>query len=184
MVRWVHKLQDSINNSIKYNRIYKIAPAVFYMYLRSHGIPVSSNELIDKLELDRYIFLRKIKYFYGFLPKYSNRDKKKLINQHIKLIIEKFKFSEEFEDIAHKILIFVYHKLMTTERVISAVVCCLSMLYLEGKKVGYNKICNALRVAPSSVIYQVKIKLLGYQYFKGGLISLKRPILEYLNNNI
>ncbi|MEJ2251920.1 MAG: hypothetical protein P8Y70_20725 [Candidatus Lokiarchaeota archaeon] len=56
-----YELKSKLPKSRLYDRYYRIMPSFAYMTLRVKGLPISSNQIIHTLHLDRYAFFQMIK---------------------------------------------------------------------------------------------------------------------------
>ncbi|MEJ2248617.1 MAG: hypothetical protein P8Y97_03025 [Candidatus Lokiarchaeota archaeon] len=174
-----YELKKKLPNSRLYDRHYKIMPSCTYMSLRAKGVPISSNQIIHTLHLDRYTFFQMVKKFYFYIPSYSKRNKKGLIRKHIRKIKREFDLPQEFTVISDRILEYVLPKMMTKERVISAVTCTLALIMTDSPSLNYSLICDELKVTPSAVIYHVKSNLFPKRIISG-VIKSKEVIQEAL----
>ncbi|MEJ2248788.1 MAG: hypothetical protein P8Y97_03910 [Candidatus Lokiarchaeota archaeon] len=110
-----YESKKKLPNSRLYDRHYKIMPSFTYMTLRAKGVPISSNQIIHTLHLDRYTFFQMVKKFYFYIPNYSKRNKKDLIRKHVKKIKREFDLPQEFMVISDKLLEYILPKMMIKE---------------------------------------------------------------------
>ncbi|MEJ2251802.1 MAG: hypothetical protein P8Y97_19365 [Candidatus Lokiarchaeota archaeon] len=178
-----YELKCKLPNSRLYDRYYKIMPSFAYMTLRAKGNPISSNNLIYTLHLDRYAFFQMIKKLYFYIPSYSKRDKKGLIRKHIQKIKRGFDLPQEFTVMSNRLLEYVLPKMMTKERIISAVTCTLALLMMDYPNLNYSLICEELKVTPSAVIYHVKNSLFPKRTVSG-VVKSKEVIQEALRERL
>ncbi|MEJ2251919.1 MAG: hypothetical protein P8Y70_20720 [Candidatus Lokiarchaeota archaeon] len=81
--------------------------------------------------------------------------------------------------ISDRILEYVLPKMMTKERIISAVTCTLALIMMDYPNLNYSLICDELMVTPSAVIYPVKNSLFPKQRVSG-VFKSKKIIQEAL----
>jgi hypothetical protein len=167
MAQEFFRLEKILVNSVRYWRYYRIFPAFIYMFLKAHEIPLSSNKIVNMLHLDRQKFFQAIKDFLPFYSKYRNRNRTLLMEKHISKIKQVFQLPQEFEKIAKKVLFKIEKRMITKERVISAMACCITLILLENENVAFYNVCQRLNVAQSTIIYHLRRSLFSNMNIEG-----------------
>jgi len=170
-----------------YKNLKKLSPVVIFMFLKIKGYNITMKNLIHQMRLDekevRLLFRRSIELY----PEYLKKDKKSIIQNQIRSIIDKFKFPEEFGVTSEAILDKFWTLLSsTTESVVAGTVCILTMIVMDIKNHSMAEICNSLGFTQSAVNYQIKHKIFEKLHIPGfkTITRSKELIKELIMKNI
>ncbi len=186
-----YDLFQNIHNKFKVEKFYKhlkkLSPVVIFMFLKMKGYNITMKNLIHQTELDekkvRFLFRRSIEMY----PEYLKKDRKLIVQNQIRSIIDTFQFSEEF-GVTSKAILDKFWMLLssTTESVVAGTVCILTMIAMDIKDHSMAKICNNLGFAQSAVNYQIKNKIFEKLHIPGykTITSSRELIKELIKKNI
>ena len=170
-----------------YKNLKKLSPVVIFMFLKMKGYNITMKNLIHQMKLDekevRLLFRRSIEVY----PEYLRKNRKVIVQNQIKSIIDKFQFSEEFGVISEAILDKFWMLLSsTTESVVAGTVCILTMIVMDIKNHPMAEICNSLGFTQSAVNYQIKNKIFEKLHIPGfkTITSSRELIKELIKKNI
>jgi len=153
-------LKSQFKEGTKYNAVEKLAPVAIYLYYASIGINVDIVKYVKALGLDRKDFLRDLFEGGKRCRNYLIRDKKAIVEKKLLAVKEALALNLTFEAVSGLVLNSFWKDLSNTkESVIAATVSALALVYLDLKKPTISRVCNALNVKMSAVIYQIKNKL-------------------------
>ncbi len=151
-----YDLFQNIHNKLKVERFYKnlkkLSPVVIFMFLKMKGYNITMKNLIHQIKLDerevRRLFRRSIEVY----PEYLKKNRKLIVQNQIRSIIDTFQLSEEFGVISEAILDKFWMLLSsTTESVAAGTVCILTMIVMDIKNRHISEICDSLGFTQSAV---------------------------------
>ena len=155
-----HNIRNKFKVDSPYRSPKKLSPVFIFMFLKMKGFNITMKNLIHNMKLDkrevRLYFKRSVQMY----PEYLTKDRKLIVHNQIKRIIDTFQFSEEFVANSGAILEKFWMLLSsTTESVAAGTVCILTMIVMDIKNHPISEICNNLGFTQSAVNYQIKKKI-------------------------
>ena len=144
----------------KMKRLENLGPPLIYMLLKTNGINITMEEMIDIFEIDYLSFLSLIKETLPYYPEYRERDKLELIKNRLLKIQDHFSFSDEFVLLCEKLFSGYYPILQyTKEDLVVSILSTLAYLLLGIKKANITQICSFAGSPLSSVTNFVRKRI-------------------------
>ena len=151
------EISSKIGRSKKMGKLENLGPSLIYMLLKSNGINLKMEEMIDNFEIDYISFLSLVKEALPYYPEYRERDKLDFIKNRVLKIQEHFSFPDEFVLLCEKLFGGYYPILQyTKEDLVVSILSTLSYLLLGIKKANITQICSFAGSPLSSVTNFVK----------------------------
>lgn len=176
-------IRINFNLDSPYRSPKKLSPVAIFMFLKMKGFNITMKNLIKKMDLDKKEVRRYFKKSVETYPEYLTKNRKKIVQNQIKSITDKFQFSEEFVANSEAILEKFWGLLSnTTESVAAGTVCILTMVVMDIENYTISDICSSLGFTQSAVNYQIKNKIFERLHIPGfqTITSSKELIKELI----
>lgn len=132
-----------------------------YSYFRAKGIDVTFSLLRELTGMTRHQCYMTLKKVYDIFPEYKTRDREQIILNRIHDILVHFRLSLAFFENARKILLKLWGLLQgTTDSVVAGTVSVLSLISLNLLSPRVRNICERIGITHSTILFQIKNKLL------------------------
>ncbi|KKL98049.1 hypothetical protein LCGC14_1828290, partial [marine sediment metagenome] len=139
-----------------------LGPIFIFKFLQANGLHFNFHSFIQTLQIDKREYfkgLKKINDF--FLREYGYRDRKLQVMSIIEEVKAFFGLSLEFYQNAQKIIDRLWALLQnTTDEVLAGVISVLSVISINDESATVKVICDIIGTSYSSIIYQIRNKLL------------------------
>lgn len=145
-----------------------LIPVTIFVFLRMKLAPLTpttfvNSNIMSKIDLAKY--LREYLYY---IPEYQSRDRRGLVMAIITRVVDTLEYPQAFLKECERLLDVFWKELSnTTERVTAATLFCLTLIYVEDAPPPFVGICNQFGVEMSTLIYQIKHKLIERHKVKG-----------------
>ena len=154
------RIKDELPNGSQYGSLYRLAPAVIFLFFKLQNFQFEFKNFVDNLDINREVFLKRIKYTLTYFPEYNTRDPKIIIFKKITSISKVFGLGVKFNNMAKKIMYRFWDDIkFTKDDVIVGVVCFLTLLKMNITSVSCAKMCKKVGISMSAVHYQVNNKI-------------------------
>ena len=170
---------------IQLNRGQKLFPAFLFLYLKLNGENISIITYSEAFQhLDKDAFKRDLIKLKKLSSGYRARDRKAIIKIKLRNVTHKFELCEQFLTTMLIISEMFWSQLReTTDDVATGTIYALSLVKWGNSAPTISKVCKHLGIAPSSVLYQVKHKILKLRKkseFKT-IIGAKKAIIQVID---
>ena len=167
-IYFFEKVQSRIPPSKRISKLETLIPMLIFVFLRMKLAPITPVKYVDSNIMSKADLSNNLREFLPYVPEYQTRDRKGLILSMIEHVGKKLAYPGEFVDEC-EILLDVFWKELssTTERATAATVFCLTLIYVEDAPPPFKGICDEFGVEMSTVIYQIKYKLIKRHGVKG-----------------
>ena len=162
------KVQSRIPPGKKISRLEILIPMIIFVFLRMKLAPITPVKYVDSNIMSKADLSNNLRECLPYIPEYQIRDRRGLILSMIEHVGRKMTYPHEFLEEC-EILLDVFWKELssTTERATAATVFCLTLIYVENAPPPFKGICDEFGVEMSTVIYQIKYKLIKRHKVKG-----------------
>lgn len=180
------RIFDALDPGTKYRNVKKLAPITIYFALNIKCIEVNSAQYIEAANLTREDFRVGVRSLMNYCPEFLSRDRELLTLNFVNQVASHFNLDSEFTETAHLLLKKLWPLIRSTkEAIIAAVISTLALIKLNIPIPNVATICKNLGIQPSTVLYQVKHKILEKMNITGfqGLRNSKQllePIFQDL----
>ncbi len=170
---------------IQLNRGQKLFPAFLFLYLKLNGENISIITYSEAFQhLDKDVFKHDLIQLKKLSSGYRARDRKAIIKIKLRNLIHKFELGEQFLATMHIISEMFWSQLReTTDDVATGTIYALTLVKWGNSTPTISKVCKHLGIASSSVLYQIKHKILKIRKkseFKT-IIGAKKAIFSVIN---
>jgi hypothetical protein len=181
------KVQTRIPPGKKISKLETLIPMIIFVFLRMKLAPITPVKFVDSNIMSKAELSNNLREYLPYIPEYQTRDRKGLILSMIEHVGRKLTYPDEFINEC-EILLDVFWKELssTTERATAATVFCLTLIYVEDAPPPFKGICDEFGVEMSTVIYQVKYKLIK-RHSVEGFTTLRQSlplVKQFLLRNI
>lgn len=140
----------------------KLFPALLFLYLKLNGENISITAYSEAFQhLNKDAFKHDLIQLKKLSTGYRARDRKAIIKIKLKNLMHTFELGEQF--LATMTIIsemFWIPLIETTDDVVTGTIYALALLKWGNTTPTISKVCKHLGIAPSSVLYQIKHKIL------------------------
>ena len=179
------KVQTRVPPGKKISKLEILIPMIIFVFLRMKLAPITPVKFADSNIMTKADLCNNLRECLPYIPEYQARDRKGLILSMIEHVGKKLTYPIEFLEEC-EILLDVFWKELssTTERATAATVFCLALIYVEDAPPPFKGICDEFGVEMSTVIYQIKYKLIkrhhieGFTTLRQSLTLIKRFLLR------
>lgn len=186
-IYFFEKVQARIPPGKKISKLDILIPMIIFVFLRMKLAPITPVKYVDSNIMSKADLSNNLRDCLPYVPEYQIRDRKGLILSMIEHVVKKLTYPGEFL-IECEVLLDVFWKELssTTERATAATVFCLTLIYVEDAPPAFKGICDEFGVELSTVIYQIKYKLVKRHKVEG-FTTLRQslPLLkQFLMRNV
>ena len=179
------KVQTRVPPGKKISKLEILIPIIIFVFLRMKLAPITPVRYVDSNIMTKADLSNNLRNCLPYIPEYQTRDRKGLILSMIEHVGKKLTYPIEFLEEC-EILLDVFWKELssTTERVTAATAFCLTLIYVEDALPPFKGICDEFGVEMSTVIYQIKYKLVkrhrveGFTTLRQSLPLIKQFLLR------
>jgi len=179
------KVQTRVPPGKKISKLEILIPMIIFVFLRMKLAPITPVKFADSNIMTKADLSNNLRECLPYIPEYQTRDRKGLILSMIEHVGKKLTYPIEFLEEC-EILLDVFWKELssTTERVTAATAFCLTLIYVEDAPPPFKGICDEFGVEMSTVIYQIKYKLVkrhrveGFTTLRQSLPLIKQFLLR------
>ena len=179
------KVQSRIPLGKKISNPDILIPMILFVFLRMKLAPITPMKYAQSKIMSKADLSNNLRECLPYIPEYQIRDRKGLILSMIEHVGRKLDYPNEFLEEC-EILLDVFWKELssTTERATAATVFCLTLIYVEDAPPPFKGICDEFGVEMSTVIYQIKYKLVkrhrveGFTTLRQSLPLIKQFLLR------
>lgn len=181
------RVQSRIPAQKKISNPVLLIPTTIFVFLRMKLAPITpvkyaGTNIMSKADLSKYL-----RDYLPYIPEYQARDRRGLIMSMIESVGSLLECPKAFLEECETFLDVFWKELsQTTERVTAATVFCLTLIYVEDAPPPFKGICDEFGVEMSTVIYQIKHKLIK-RYGINGFTTLRQSlplVKQFLLRNV
>ena len=145
-----------------------VIPITIFVFLRMKLAPVTPTTFVESNIMSKIDLAKYLREYLRYIPEYQSRDRRGLVISMITQVVKTLEYPDAFLEKCEKLLDVFWKELShTTERVTAATVFCLTLIYVEDAPPPFVGICNQFGVEMSTIIYQIKHKLIERHRVKG-----------------
>jgi hypothetical protein len=179
------KVLSRIPSGKKISKPEILIPMTFFVFLRMKLAPITPMKYVESKIMSKADLSNNLRECLPYIPEYQIRNRKGLIFSMIEHVGMKLDYPSEFLEESETLLDVFWKELSsTTERATAATVFCLTLIFVEDAPPPFKGICDEFGVEMSTVIYQIKHKLIkrhrveGFTTLRQSLPLVKQFLLK------
>ena len=160
-VYFLEQVQSRIPPQKKISQPEILIPMTIFVFLRMKLAPVTPTKFVDSNIMSKVELAKYLREYLQYIPEYQSRDRRGLVISMITSVGKILEYPHAFLEKCETLLDVFWKELShTTERVTAATVFCLTLIYVEDAPPPFIGICSQFGVEMSTIIYQIKNKLI------------------------
>ena len=145
-----------------------LIPITIFVFLRMKLAPITPSTFVESNIMSKMELAKHLREYLHYIPEYQSRNRRGLVMAMITHVGDILEYPKAFLEKCERLLDVFWRELShTTERVTAATVFCLTLIYVEDAPPPFIGICNQFGVQMSTIIYQIKHKLIERHRIKG-----------------
>ena len=184
-IYFFENVQARIPPGKKISKLEVLIPMLIFVFLRMKLAPITPVKYVNSNVMSKADLSNNLRECLPYVPEYQIRDRKGLILSMIEHVGKKLSYPSEFLVECETLLDVFWKELSsTTERATAATVFCLTLIYVEDAPPPFKGICDEFGVELSTIIYQIKYKLVkrhgieGFTTLRQSLPLIKQFLLK------
>jgi transcription initiation factor TFIIIB Brf1 subunit/transcription initiation factor TFIIB len=154
-------IRAKLQKGTKYRNPDKLVPTLIYFYCKKEKVTVDERELLEISKVNKKDYSYCKLKISGLIPKYYERNRKKLILNKVLGIIEEYGLEMDFYRDVKTILMKLWEGIkLTTDDVIAGLVSSIAILCHYRETITVSAICKTLNIEMSTIQSQVKRKII------------------------